>query len=172
MSGPYRPPYRTCALLGLVIGLVAAGYFLAPAPSESMPLRTHVLSREVPTPSTSHAPVAQAQAPVEPKPTAKPAFVSNRAPVPLVPQRHTTYFPVDEKAASKTVAMDPNDKTQALAMPGVEGESQARRAIEIDGYRQVRGLVKRPDGSWSGRAMRGNTEITVMVAADGSVSAD
>jgi hypothetical protein len=172
MSGPYRPPYRTCALLGLVIGLVAAGYFFAPAPSESMPLRPQVMSREAPAPSASHAPVAQAQAAVEPKPTAKPAFVSNRAPVPLVTQRHTTYFPVDEKVASKTLARDPNDKTQALSMSAVEGESQARRAVEIDGYKQVRGLVKRPDGSWSGRAMRGNTEITVRVAADGSVSAD
>lgn len=169
----YRPPYRTCALLGLAIGLVAAGYFFAPAPSESMSLRTQVMSKESSAPAASQAPAAQpVLAQAEPRPTAKPAFVSNRAPVPLVPQRHNNYFPADDKAVSKTLPIDPNDKTQALAMPAAEDDSQARRAIEFDGYKNVRGLAKAPDGSWSGRALRGKTEITVRVAADGSVSAD
>lgn len=138
-----------------------------------MSLRTQVMSKEPSAPAAAQTAVVQPMpAQVEPRPTARPAFVSNRAPVPLVPQRHNNYFTVDDKAASKALPIDPNDKVQALAMPATEDNSQARRAIEIDGYKNVRGLVKAPDGSWSGRAMRGSTEITVRVAADGSVSAD
>jgi hypothetical protein len=52
------------------------------------------------------------------------------------------------------------------------GDSQARAAIELDGYKNVRGLQKGPDGMWRGRAMRGRTEITVRVDATGNVSAE
>jgi hypothetical protein len=52
------------------------------------------------------------------------------------------------------------------------GGTQAKAAIELDGYKNVRALEKGPDGIWRGRAMRGRTEITVRVDATGSVSAE
>jgi len=51
-------------------------------------------------------------------------------------------------------------------------DKNARAAIELDGYKNVRGLEKGADGMWRGRAMRGRTEIAVRVDASGSVSAD
>jgi hypothetical protein len=84
--------------------------------------------------------------------------------------------------ASSDNPADPNDPkaqgdvTPAVATPGdntADGDDgQARRAIEFDGYKNVRGLVKGPDGSWRGRAMRGRTEIAVRVDASGNVSAE
>jgi hypothetical protein len=52
------------------------------------------------------------------------------------------------------------------------GDAQARAAIELDGYKNVRALTKGADGLWHGRAMRGRTEIAVRVDAGGNVSAE
>ena len=51
-------------------------------------------------------------------------------------------------------------------------DAQARKAIEFDGYKNVRALEKGPDGVWRGRAMRGRTEIAIRVDANGNVSAE
>ena len=48
----------------------------------------------------------------------------------------------------------------------------ARAAIEADGYKGVRDLAQSGNGKWTARALRGATEITVSVGADGSVSAN
>ena len=52
------------------------------------------------------------------------------------------------------------------------GQAAAKAAIEADGYKGVHDLSQGPDGKWSARALRGATEISVSVAADGSVSAN
>jgi hypothetical protein len=68
---------------------------------------------------------------------------------------------------------NPPSSDQQAALTTQPGEdAQAKRAIEFDGYRNVRGLVKGADGVWHGRAMRGRTEVGVKVDASGSVSAD
>ena len=51
-------------------------------------------------------------------------------------------------------------------------QAAARAAIEADGYRGVHDMTQGPDAAWKARAMRGNMEVGVTVAADGSVSAD
>jgi outer membrane biosynthesis protein TonB len=171
-------PFRTFALFGLALGMLAAGYLVAPAPGAS---------RTVPP-----QPVAKAEPPAPPKPGT--TLVASRPPVPLVTAPRTSYFrtaerttgspgssdkPTAEMATSTTNPPDPNDTTQALAIqqasattgPGGD-DAEAKRAIEFDGYRNVRSLVKGPDGNWHGRAMRGRTEIAVRVDASGSVSAE
>jgi hypothetical protein len=163
-------PFRTFALFGAALGVVAAGYLFAPAPGASKSLA---------------APAARIVPPAPPKPET--TLVANRPPVPLVTAPRATYnAPVERTTGSPssgdkpTVDMgtfssnpaDPNDTTQALALPASGDDSQARRAIEFDGYKNVRGLVKSPDGSWRGRALRGRTEIAVRVDASGNVSAE
>jgi hypothetical protein len=170
-------PFRTFALFGLALGMIGVGYLFGPAPgATTLPTRT----------------VAKAVPAEAPKPTA--TLVANRPPVPLVtPPRTSSYLATidrpsasatpDKPADKPTVNMgtfagnpsDPNDKTQALAMapPAKSGDdAQARKAVEFDGYKAVRDLVKGPDGTWRGRAMRGRTEIAIRVDANGNVSAE
>ena len=46
----------------------------------------------------------------------------------------------------------------------------AQKRIEADGYKNVQGLALGSDGLWHGRAMRGNTEVQVVVDKQGNVS--
>lgn len=170
-------PFRTFALFGAALGVLAAGYLFGPAPGASRPLAA---------PGAKVVP----SAPLKPETT----LVTSRPPVPLVaPSRAsaTVERAIGSSSNKPTVDMgtfstnppDPNDPkandpkptgdvTQALATSADGNDSEARRAIEFDGYKNVRGLVKGPDGSWRGRAMRGRTEIAVRVDASGNVSAE
>lgn len=51
--------------------------------------------------------------------------------------------------------------------PGADG---ARLQIERQGYRDVRGLAEDDRGVWHGRALRGHTEVQLLVDQDGNVS--
>jgi hypothetical protein len=165
-------PYRTCLALGLAAGLFGAGYAFTPLPGAAA----------LPTaPVPKAAGVAGAATPAAP--TAKPStLVVNRAPVPMAPRTHATYYAPKEADAAIQAASATT--TAGLAGAGTDGglppaddmrsggSAQAKAAIELDGYKNVRALEKGPDGMWRGRAMRGRTEITVRVDATGSVSAD
>ena len=48
--------------------------------------------------------------------------------------------------------------------------NEARQQIERLGYRDVRGLAEDGQGVWHGRALRGNTEVQLLVDQDGTVS--
>jgi hypothetical protein len=50
------------------------------------------------------------------------------------------------------------------------GADDARLQIERQGYRDVRGLAEDGQGVWHGRALRGNTEVQLLVDHDGTVS--
>jgi hypothetical protein len=98
-----------------------------------------------------------------------------------VPRTHRTYYvPKDTGTAADNVstasAVVGSGVEGGLAPPSDEmksgGDAQAKAAIELDGYKNVRALTKGPDGLWHGRAMRGRTEIAVRVDAGGSVSAE
>jgi hypothetical protein len=45
----------------------------------------------------------------------------------------------------------------------------ARQDIERAGYRDVQGLAQDSQGVWHGRALRGNTEVQLLVDQDGNV---
>jgi len=164
-------PFRTFALFGLALGMLATGYLFAPAPGASKSLPAQPVAKVVP--------------PAPPKPET--ALVASRPPAPLVTAPRTTHFEMaTTDSANKPAAgtanagnpADPNagkpatDTTQALAVPAGGNDNEAKRAIEFDGYRNVRGLEKGPDGTWRGRAMRGRTEVAVRVDATGNVSAE
>lgn len=50
------------------------------------------------------------------------------------------------------------------------GAASARQEIERAGYNDVRGLAQDSQGVWHGRALRGNTEVQLLVDEDGTVS--
>lgn len=166
-----RVPLRTFALFGLALAMLAGGYWFAPSPGAA----------SVPTPMAKAAPPSE--------PTARPVatLVASRPPVPLVTPPRTSFFtqttaekPSDGKSINLgvfTTNPPSSDSPSSDAQPGVAStqpveDSAAKRAIEFDGYRNVRSLVKGADGVWHGRAMRGRTEVAVRVDATGSVSAE
>ena len=60
----------------------------------------------------------------------------------------------------------------AQEIDGGPAATMAKKEIEREGYRDVRGLAKDADGVWHGRALRGNTEVQLLVDDDGNVSAN
>jgi hypothetical protein len=144
----------------VALGMLAAGYLFAPAPGVSRSLPTQLSTKAAPSATPAKA--------------SAPRLAASRPPVPIITQPRTSYFAPPEQAATENGAAGthPNDTTQALAVAAPGEDAGARRAIEFDGYRNVRDLTKGPDGTWRGRAMRGRTEISVRVDARGSVSAE
>ncbi len=65
----------------------------------------------------------------------------------------------------------PATVVDALGHHGSQAALTARRAIERDGYKDVRDVAKGSDGLWHAQAMRGNTQVRVTVERSGRVSA-
>jgi hypothetical protein len=63
----------------------------------------------------------------------------------------------------------PQIASAPIPMSGAAATAQKR--IEMDGYSDVQGLAKGPDGLWQGTAMRGNTSVQVTVDRAGNVAA-
>jgi hypothetical protein len=151
-----KPYPKTLVLVALASGMLASAYLIAPAPAATtVPATAQPVTRLAPAPIPSR-------------------LASNvktlKAPVPLLVGKHDQYFDtstVPETAA--TPAVKTTDVQQVSAAPT---DSMAKSSIEMDGYRNVRALVRAPDGSWHGRAMRGGTEIAVSVDPNGNVSQD
>jgi len=163
-------PYRTFIILGAAVGLLGAGYVFVPQPGAATVAAVPVLAA-APLVSAVH-PAAPATKPVS-------TLVANRAPVPVVTRKHTIFFvPKEADTSIQTVSATTGISVDGGLPPPAPGDaqpddsSQAKAAIELDGYKNVRGLAKGPDGVWRGRAMRGRTEIAIRVDATGSVSAD
>jgi hypothetical protein len=191
-------PLRTFGLLGLAVAMLGAGYLFAPAPGvASLPLPAPAQS-----PVAAAAPVATpVSVPAAKPPAALTAnrppvpYVtrghSNYYPAPSIevasatkPATTSDGKPAIDMGTFTANSLSPaaqqadgtpqTDGTQqaSLTEPKSGGnDSMAKAAIENDGYKNVRNLVKDGDG-WRGRAMRGRTEISIRVNADGSVSAD
>lgn len=165
-------PYRTFALAGVAVALLGAGYVFAPQPGAAA----------LPTaPVPKAAPVSDAATQAAPASKPPSTLVANRAPVPMAPRTHSTYFvPKETQASLQTASATPGFVGASIdgGLPPAPGDAKsgdstrAKAAIELDGYKNVRALEKGPDGVWRGRAMRGRTEIAIRVDASGSVSAD
>lgn len=91
-----------------------------------------------------------------------------QAPVPLLLKpRQATNTPTADK--SGTPARGDSGTVDASLGPDPAGESAARAAVEADGYRNVR-IVSKGDGVWRARALRGKTEVLLIVDSNGSVT--
>jgi len=152
------PHPKTIALVAVAAGMLTGAYLLAPVPAPAAQAAPAAL------------PVAR-QAPVAASSRLTSYVKTFQAPVPLVVGKHDQYFdasPAPEAASNQTQPKTAPDVQQAEA----PSDTAAKTSIELDGYRNVRGLVKLPDGMWHGRAMRGRVEIAVSVDANGSVAQD
>ena len=70
-------------------------------------------------------------------------------------------------AENETVA--PNVANAPMSLEAAA--ATAKKRIEMDGYTDVRGLAKGPDGLWQATALRGNTSVQVTVDRSGNVAA-
>ena len=148
-----KPHPKTLALVALASGMLASAYFIGPAPAAPA------------VPGAARPIPAMAVAAPKPASTIK----TFQAPVPMLVSRHDKFFDVSsvsDTAAPVQTASATTDQ-QATA-----SDAAARASIERDGYRNVRGLVRGPNGAWRGKAMRGGTEIAVSVDPNGNVSQD
>jgi hypothetical protein len=60
-------------------------------------------------------------------------------------------------------------QANAPAAPNAQGSANAVKKIEADGYKNVQGMTRNRDGSWSGKALRGGAMVDVQVDARGNV---
>lgn len=162
-------PYRTFLFVGLAVTMLGAGYVFAPQPGVAA----------LPTASRPEAAPA-ASAETSAAPTSKPtgSLVANRPPVPIVTRSHDKYHvPKESDGDLSKASLVVGGATDGGLPPGPGDvtpvdSSRAKAAVELDGYKNVRGLEKGPDGVWRGRAMRGRTEIAIRVDDAGNVSAE
>ena len=59
-----------------------------------------------------------------------------------------------------------------LPAANAEGSADARARIEADGYSNVQGLTRGPDGKWRGQATRSGARVGVTVDATGRVATE
>ncbi len=166
----------------LVVAGVASAHVFSSSTSEPSTRVTAVQPHSSPTPppviAKTSAPVAVTKIAATTQPELQ------RSPVPL---RHAPRPPVPIK---EDIAGKPDDgkidahadahtdahvDTAAATVPtpeDAEGARLAKSAIERDGYKSVKVVSKSADGSWRGRARRGQTEVGVTVDAAGNVRVD
>lgn len=127
-----------------------------------------VASAQMLQPPAAANPPAKAELPPSPRPEPAPAriaqtVIARQAPVPmLLTSRPPALAPVT--AGSQAAP--------AEAARRQFSESDARAAIEADGYKRARIVNKGADGTWLARAFRGATEVAVRVDAQGNVTGD
>jgi hypothetical protein len=150
-----------------VTGAASANLFTtsAPVPGQPPPREKPAAATEPPfVPPTAPVPAPSSSAPVQ-----RASVDVRQAPVPVQPKPR----------APVTSAWDyPNEiyaKAQALvAQPSApserSGENAARAAIEADGYKGVQELRRGDNGVWHAKALRGRTEVRVIVDARGAVT--
>jgi hypothetical protein len=116
-------------------------------------------------PTAKPAPAAvERRSPVVARQKPVPLQVASRPPVPL-PSADTSeaYAKGEAGASAKAVTSPSRSDDQA-------GEKAARAAIEADGYKGVEVLRKGDNGIWYAKAMRGKTEVQLVVDLKGSVT--
>lgn len=112
-------------------------------------------------PTTAVAKAAPAESP-------KASVEPQQAPVPLLLKPRQAAKPPTADTAG-TPAKGDAGTVDSAASPDSAGESAARAAVEADGYKNVR-IVSKGDGVWRAKALRGKTEVFLIVDSNGSVT--
>jgi hypothetical protein len=122
-------------------------------------------------------------------------FAQARPPVPMLPSPKPVFIPVQTAAMTAATAVPPVAATPptaaatsvASAQPGLTpsnasadttvlrppssvAPASVAKYVETDGYKGVRVLGREADGRWRAVALRGNTEVAVLVDDKGTVS--
>ena len=154
------------AELILFSGILAGGYVIvAAAKSTATPVAVSARHDKQPTASEAANP-ASAPAPTLAPPT---RISSAMPPVPLRTSRHATYW-IEDPPPPPATTTEGSVTTQTDKK--ATSDLAAKAMIEADGYKNVRSLVRAPDGAWRGLAMRGAVEIAISVDANGGVLAE
>jgi hypothetical protein len=140
-------------LLAVMAGVASAQMLQPSAASSAAPAPANVPVR------------AKAELPPPPRAEASPtriaqSVVARQAPVPML---LTSRPPA---AVSTTAGREP--VTGEIADRKL-GETDAKAAIEADGYKQPRIMNRAADGTWNARALRGTVEVSLRVDAQGNV---
>lgn len=144
-------------LLAIMAGVASAQMLQPPAaPAVALPVTTSAPAR------------APAVLPPSPRPEVAPAriaqtVVARQAPVPMVLTKRP---PALASAVTGAEAVTGESATRQF------GESEARAAIEADGYKRPRMVNKGANGTWHARAFRGTTEVSLRVDAQGNVTGE
>lgn len=156
----------------VVAGVASAHVFSSTSERSTRVTAVQPQSSQTPPPviAKTSAPVAVTKIAATTQPELQRSPVPLRhAPRPPVPIREDIVGkPGDDKIdrpvdSATATAPTPEDE---------EGARLAKSAIERDGYKNVKMVSKAADGSWRGRARRGQTEVGVTVDAAGNVRAD
>lgn len=99
-----------------------------------------------------------------PKASAEP----QQAPVPLILKPRQATIPPTTDTTGTPVRGD-SGTVESSPGPDPAGENAARAAVEADGYKNVR-IVSKGDGVWRAKALRGKTEVLLIVDSNGSVT--
>jgi hypothetical protein len=143
-------------VLGLVVTAAAIHYF-GPAPPDSSP---RLSARQ--SPPASIVAGSPAMAGLQDAAVKMPFLEVQRAPVPLLMRTRPPVVVLDSDTAPVSAPRPAGNSTR----------SAAKASIEADGYKGVRMLSKGLSGGWHATALRGTTEISITVDAQGNVSAD
>ncbi len=136
-------------LLAVLAGVASAQMLQSPAASP-VPARAKA---ELPPPSPTEAPAGRIAQPM----------VARQAPVPML----LTSRPPALAAVAAGAQAAP-----AEAASRQFNETDARAAIEADGYKKPRIVNKGADGTWHARALRGTVEVSLRVDAQGNVTGE
>lgn len=150
-----------------IVGVAGAAISTRPSEGGKPPLLT---MNAAPQPTTDRQseprPIAVARpAPVD---SPKASIEPQQAPVPLQMKPRQAVKPptVDTTGAP---AMGDSGTAASSTNPDPASEIAARAAIEADGYKSVR-IVSKGDGVWRAKALRGKTEVLLIVDSNGSVT--
>jgi hypothetical protein len=109
---------------------------------------------------------------------------------PVNPGSVTTPSVPGTPAIGGATIMPPSTSSGSVTTPGVtppsigtpdianlppanaDGAADARARIEADGYSNVQGLTRGPDGKWRGQATRGGARVGITVDATGRVATE
>ena len=163
----------------VVAGVASASVFSSgpETPKRVTALQAQPQRQPPPTVTSTAAPVAVTKISTSTHPEMqRPPVPLRHAPRPPVPVKEdksitTVADKAGDKASEKT-GDKAVDTANAPATEDQEGARLAKSAIERDGYKNVKVVSKAADGSWRGRARRGQTEVGVTVDASGNVRVD
>lgn len=158
------------ALVAVVSIIGALGAAMSTRSSEGGRPAAASTSTAPPAPDRPSEPrqiVAARPSPVE-APKASPELQPQQAPVPLAARPRQAAKPADADAPETPVSGESGAAASSVT-PGQGDESAARAAIEADGYKGVR-ILSKGDGIWRAKALRGKTEVLLIVDSNGSVT--
>ena len=98
--------------------------------------------------------------------------VSPRAPVPFARKAPVSVPATTPNTAPRRTASSASESAEPtdVISRGDLDRAGAKAAVEADGYKRVTILGAGPNGTWRAQAYRGDAEVALSVAADGSVS--